>query len=38
VLRDKVWGEPGEAATMGRRLADMILEKGGRRLLELMNC
>ncbi|NLX50627.1 MAG: hydroxymethylbilane synthase [Deltaproteobacteria bacterium] len=38
VLRDKVWGEPGEAAAMGRRLADMILEKGGRRLLELMNC
>ncbi|MBP7765743.1 MAG: hydroxymethylbilane synthase [Deltaproteobacteria bacterium] len=38
VLRDKVWGEPGEAEALGRRLADMILEKGGRRLLELMNC
>lgn len=38
VLRDKVWGEPGEAEALGRRLADMILEKGGRRLLELMHC
>ena len=37
VLRDKVWGEPGEADALGRRLADMILEKGGRRLLELMH-
>lgn len=36
VLRDKVWGEPDEAEVMGQRLAEMILEKGGRRLLELM--
>ena len=36
VLRDKVWGEPGEAEAMGRRLAEMILEKGGQRLLDLM--
>ncbi|NLA40582.1 MAG: hydroxymethylbilane synthase [Smithella sp.] len=36
VLRDKVWGEPDEAESMGRRLAEMILENGGRRLLELM--
>ncbi len=38
VLRDKVWGEPGRGRRSGRRLADMILEKGGRRLLELMHC
>ncbi len=36
VLRDKVWGDPGEAEAMGRRLAEMLLEKGGRRLLDLM--
>lgn len=35
--RDKVWGELGEAEAMGQRLAEMILEKGGRQLLELMN-
>jgi len=34
--RDKVWGELDEAEAMGRKLADMILEKGGRQLLELM--
>lgn len=34
--RDKVWGELDEAEAMGRKLADMILEKGGRELLELM--
>ena len=34
--RDKVWGELNEAEAMGRKLADMILEKGGRELLELM--
>jgi hydroxymethylbilane synthase len=36
VIRDKVWGEIGAAEEMGKRLADIILEKGGRRLLELM--
>lgn len=35
VIRDKVWGEPGEAEEMGRNLADMIMEKGGRKLLDL---
>ncbi len=34
--RDKVWGELDEAEVLGRKLADMILEKGGRKLLELM--
>lgn len=34
--RDKVWGEPDEAESMGQRLADMILEKGGKRLLDLI--
>jgi len=36
VIRDKVWGELGEAEELGRKLADMILEKGGRKLLDLM--
>ncbi|HQK99457.1 MAG TPA: hydroxymethylbilane synthase [Smithellaceae bacterium] len=35
-VRDKVWGEPGEAEALGNELAEIILEKGGRRLLELM--
>ena len=34
VLRNKVWGDVSEADDMGRRLADLIMEKGGRRLLE----
>ena len=34
--RDKVWGELDEAEVMGQKLADMILEKGGRQLLELI--
>ena len=36
VIRDKVWGELGEAEELGRKLADMILEKGGRKLLNLL--
>ncbi len=36
VLRDKVWGEPREAEEMGARLAGMIMEKGGKRLLDLL--
>ncbi len=35
-VRDKVWGEPAEAEVLGKRLADLILEKGGKKLLELM--
>ena len=34
--RDKVWGELDEAEAMGQKLAEMILEKGGRKLLELI--
>jgi len=36
VIRDKVWGAPDEAEDMGRRLADMIMEKGGKKLLNLV--
>jgi hydroxymethylbilane synthase len=36
VIRDKVWGEPEEAEDMGRRLADLILDRGGRKLLDLV--
>jgi hydroxymethylbilane synthase len=33
-VRDKVWGELHEAEAMGRKLAEMILDRGGRELLE----
>jgi len=36
VIRDKVWGEPDAAEELGRKLAEMILERGGRKLLDLM--
>jgi hydroxymethylbilane synthase len=36
VIRDKVWGEPDDAEELGRKLADTILEKGGRQLLKLL--
>ncbi|PKN81909.1 MAG: hydroxymethylbilane synthase [Deltaproteobacteria bacterium HGW-Deltaproteobacteria-1] len=36
VIRDKVWGKPDDAEELGRKLADMILEKGGRQLLNLL--
>lgn len=36
VIRDKVWGELREAEDMGRRLADMIMERGGKKLLDLV--
>ena len=36
VIRDKVWGVIGAAEELGKKLADIILEKGGSRLLELM--
>ncbi|HDQ04014.1 MAG TPA: hydroxymethylbilane synthase [Deltaproteobacteria bacterium] len=36
VIRDKVWGEIEEAQVLGKKLADLILEKGGKGLLELM--
>lgn len=36
VIRDKVWGGLDEAEEMGRKLADMIMEKGGKKLLNLV--
>ena len=33
-LRDRLTGPPGEAAAMGRRLAEMLLDRGGREILE----
>jgi len=32
-VRDKVWGAPDEAEAMGKKLAEMIMEKGGKRFL-----
>lgn len=37
-VRDKVWGDPDQYESLGKSLAETILEKGGRRLLDLMNC
>jgi len=36
VIRDKVQGTAGEAEEMGKRLAEMIMEKGGKKLLNLV--
>ncbi len=36
VIRDKVWGALDEAEDLGKRLADMIMEKGGKKLLNLV--
>ena len=36
MIRDKVWWEIGQAEELGKKLADLILEKGGKRLLDLM--
>jgi hydroxymethylbilane synthase len=36
IIRDKVKGTPDEAEELGKRLAEMILEKGGRKLLGLV--
>lgn len=36
VIRDKVWGAPDEAEDLGRKLAGMIMEKGGKKLLNLV--
>ncbi|MEE9910264.1 MAG: hydroxymethylbilane synthase [Deltaproteobacteria bacterium] len=35
-VRDKVWGELHEAEEMGKKLAAMIMEKGGKKLLDLV--
>jgi Porphobilinogen deaminase len=36
VIRDKVRGVIAEADEVGKRLADMIIEKGGKKLLHLV--
>ncbi|MDP2855173.1 MAG: hydroxymethylbilane synthase [Smithellaceae bacterium] len=36
ICRDKVRGEIAEAEELGKRLADMIMEKGGKKLLNLV--
>ncbi len=36
VVRDKVWGAPDEAEELGKKLADMIMEKGGKKLLDMI--
>jgi hydroxymethylbilane synthase len=36
VIRDKISGTKEEAEKLGKKLAEIILDKGGRRLLELM--
>ncbi|MEN6467518.1 MAG: hydroxymethylbilane synthase, partial [Smithella sp.] len=36
-VRDKVRGSIEEAEELGKRLADMLIEKGGKRLLNLVH-
>ena len=36
VIRDKVWGALDEAEELGKKLANMIMEKGGKQLLNLV--
>lgn len=36
VIRDKVWGALSEAEELGRKLADLIMERGGKNLLNLV--
>jgi Porphobilinogen deaminase len=36
VIRDKVWGGLSEAEELGQKLALMMMEKGGKKLLDLM--
>ena len=36
VIREKIGGAITDAEEMGKKLAEIILEKGGRRLLDLM--
>jgi hypothetical protein len=37
VIRDKVWGALDEAEELGKKLANMIMEKGGKQLLNLVS-
>jgi hydroxymethylbilane synthase len=34
LLQDRLTGTPEEAASMGRRLADLLLDRGGRQILQ----
>jgi hydroxymethylbilane synthase len=36
IIRDKVKGDPAEAEELGKKLAEIILERGGKKLLDLM--
>lgn len=36
IVRDKVWGALEDAEELGKKLADMIMEKGGKKLLNLV--
>ena len=36
VIRDKVWGSLDEAEELGKKLAGMIMERGGKKLLNLV--
>jgi hydroxymethylbilane synthase len=36
MIREKINGAKEEAEELGKKLAEIILEKGGRRLLDLM--
>jgi hydroxymethylbilane synthase len=36
IIRDKVQGAAGDADELGKKLAEMILERGGKKLLELV--
>jgi hydroxymethylbilane synthase len=35
-IRDKVWGELNESEAMGKKLAELIMERGGKKLLDLV--
>jgi hydroxymethylbilane synthase len=36
IIRDKVKGDPAESEELGKKLAEIILERGGKKLLDLM--
>jgi hypothetical protein len=36
VIREKISGTTNDAEEMGKKLAEIILEKGGKRLLDLI--
>jgi hydroxymethylbilane synthase len=36
IIRDKIKGDPAKAEELGKKLAEIILERGGKKLLELV--